>query len=64
MGNRGLTVSRAEFEANVARKIGDEAFLEDVRHLFPLSVDYDPLSAAVLIQEMLIARLSGEAWKG
>jgi len=57
-------VSRAEFEANLAAKLASAAFLEDLRLLVPPEVEYDPVKAAELINEQLIAKLPGEPWKG
>jgi predicted nucleotidyltransferase component of viral defense system len=54
---QGLAVSRAEFEANLAAKLEDEAFIGDVLPLIPAEVDYDPHQAAFLVREGLIARL-------
>lgn len=59
----GATVSRAQFEANLTRKLGDRSFVEDTRFLTPADVGYDPLVAARLVQGALIARLPGEPWK-
>ena len=60
----GVVVSRAEFEANLALKLGDQAFIEDIRPLIPADVDYDPLVAVEIIQKELIAKLPGDPWKG
>jgi predicted nucleotidyltransferase component of viral defense system len=60
----GTSVSRAEFEANLAAKLGSDAFLEDTRLLIPADVQYSPAEAAGLVQDELIARLPGEPWKG
>jgi len=64
MSHDGTTVSRAEFEANLAAKLASGAFLEDVRLLVPADVAYDPLAAARLVRDELITRLPGEPWKG
>ncbi len=64
MENDGTTVSRAQFEANLKRKLGDRTFLEDTRFLIPTDVGFEPLVAARLVQATLIARLPGEPWKG
>jgi len=64
MDHQGLAVSRAEYEANLDGKLRDAAFIEDVRPLIPPTVVYDPLEAARLVGERLIARLPGESWKG
>ncbi|MEK7269984.1 MAG: nucleotidyl transferase AbiEii/AbiGii toxin family protein [Planctomycetota bacterium] len=60
----GQKISRAEFEANLAGKIGDPAFLADVRPLLAAGIAFDPVPAAARVRTALIARLPGEAWKG
>lgn len=60
----GSTVSRAQFEANLAGKMQDVAFVDDVRVLIPQGVPYDPHVAAETVLAELIARLPGESWKG
>jgi len=64
MDSDGTTVSRAQFEANLSRKLGDRSFVEDTRFLIPADLGFDPLVAAHLVQATLIARLPGEPWKG
>jgi len=64
MDQDNVTVSRAEFEANLADKLRDDAFLEDLRILLPAGIKYDPQIAASLVQEKLITRISGKPWKG
>jgi hypothetical protein len=63
MDHDGTTVSRAQLEANLAGKLGDDVFLRDIE-LIPADVDYDPVSAAALVQDELIAKVPGEPWKG
>ena len=58
------TVSRAEFEANLAGKLGSASFLEDIRLLVPADITYDPVAAAAVVQEELVARLPGDPWRG
>jgi predicted nucleotidyltransferase component of viral defense system len=64
MHHDGAVVSRAEFEANLAAKLASAVFLEDLRLLVPPEVGYDPVEAARVIKEQLIAKLPGEPWKG
>jgi predicted nucleotidyltransferase component of viral defense system len=64
MESEGAAVSRAQFEANVSRKLGDRSFLEDTRFLIPTDVGFDPRAAARLVHAALIERLPGEPWKG
>jgi len=60
----GLSVSRAEFEANLTAKLKSDVFIEDIQLLIPADVVYDPFAAAKTVQEELIAKLPGEPWKG
>lgn len=64
MDHDGATVSRAEFEANMAAKLKSNVFLEDIRLLILVDVVYDPVTAAKIVQDELIAKLPGEPWKG
>ena len=64
LNHDGATVSRAEFEANLAAKLRSDVFLEDIQLLIPADVVYDPVAAAELVRDELIAKLSGEPWKG
>jgi hypothetical protein len=60
----GTTVSRAEFEANLEAKLESGGFHEDVKPLIAADVEYDPVVAAEMVRDKLIARLAGEPWKG
>jgi predicted nucleotidyltransferase component of viral defense system len=64
MDHDGAAVSRAEFEANLAAKLASAVFLEDLRPLVPPEAEYDPVEAAEVVKDALIARLPGEPWKG
>jgi len=64
MTHEGATVSRAEFEANLANKLSSAPFLEDLRMLVSPEVEYDPGEAARLVRERLLTLLPGEPWKG
>lgn len=64
MDHDGLTVSRAEFEANLAAKLRTAAFREEVRPLLSADVTYDPVAASELVHGELISKLPGEPWKG
>ncbi len=64
MDHDGATVSRAEFEANLAAKLKSDVFLEDIQLLIPADVVYDPVTGAEIVQDELIARLPGDPWKG
>jgi predicted nucleotidyltransferase component of viral defense system len=64
MDHDAATVSRAEFEANLAAKLLSNVFLEDIQLLIPADVEYDPMAAAEIVRDELIAKLPGEPWKG
>ena len=64
MDHDNLTLSRAEFQANLAGKLRDRAFLEDLQLLLPADIEYDPQVAATLVQKELISKLPGKPWKG
>jgi hypothetical protein len=57
-------VSRAQFETNLAAKLSDDAFLQDIRVLIPSEVEYDPRTAAETVRRELVARLPGDPWRG
>lgn len=60
----GDTVTRAQFEANLAAKMGNVAFRADVVPLLRAGARYDVDEAYRLVLERLISRLEGEPWKG
>jgi len=64
MEHDGATISRAEFEANLAAKLESNVFLDDIGPLIPADLDYDPTLAADIVREELISKLPGEPWKG
>lgn len=69
LAHEGARISRAEFEANLAAKMADPAFTDDVRpllasHLMDAEPGFDPVVAVAIVREELISRLPGEPWKG
>jgi hypothetical protein len=60
----GTPVTRAQFEANIAAKISDPPFLEDVPALLRTGLAYDPADAWRRVHAAIITRLPGEPWKG
>jgi predicted nucleotidyltransferase component of viral defense system len=60
----GTPVTRAQFEANMAAKIGDQPFIEDVPPLLRTGLSYDVAEAWLSVHAAIITHLSGEAWKG
>jgi len=59
----GMSVSRAEFEANLAAKLADTAFREDLRLLVPAEVEFDAVKAMQIVKNELTAKLPGKPWK-
>lgn len=59
-------ISRAEFEANLAEKLSDAAFLSDISALLPSATktSYNPLEEIKHVQEKIVCQLPGAAWKG
>lgn len=65
MKHGGASVSRAEFEANLAEKASDAAFTADLRALLSASAEpYDAHAALDRVLKVLISRVPGEPWKG
>lgn len=60
----GLTVTRAEFEANLAAKLETAAFRQDILPLLAADAAYEPDAAAELVRRELVSRLPGEPWQG
>ena len=60
----GQKVTRAQFEENLANKMQDNAFIEDVVPLLPTEVKYQAKTAYDLVSSRLIALLPGDPWKG
>ena len=57
-------VTRAQFEENMAAKMGDTKFVDDVTPLIRTGLSYDPQEAWSAVHHALVARLPGEPWKG
>ncbi len=60
----GLRVSRAEFEANLAAKIGDPRFVQDLEPLLASYVEWDFDEAVRYVREELLTHIPGSPWKG
>lgn len=64
----GTRVSRADFEANLASKVTDPAFLGDVAPLLRQDdrriEGFDALRGAEAIRRTFVSHLPGEPWKG
>lgn len=59
MARGGATVTRAQFETNLADKLRDEAFRQDATNLLATGQDYDVDVAAEMVSRVLISRLPG-----
>jgi predicted nucleotidyltransferase component of viral defense system len=64
LNQSGLRVSRAEFEANLAAKLADPAFTQDVVPLLGPGVAWDLEGAARYVRQELLTCLPGSPWKG
>jgi predicted nucleotidyltransferase component of viral defense system len=64
MDRGGTPVSRAEFEANLAAKLGSRQFVADMQPLLPVDVTYAVTSAAAVVRRRLIGQLRGDPWRG
>jgi hypothetical protein len=60
----GTPVTRAQFEASMAGKLADPAFVDDTYPLLRPEIDYEARTAWELVHEELVARLPGDPWKG
>ncbi|HEY9713801.1 MAG TPA: hypothetical protein V6C72_10040, partial [Chroococcales cyanobacterium] len=60
---KGQRISRAEFEQNFVRKLGDAAFREDILPLVRDGVEYDFDLAARFMLDEVLSKLPGNPWK-
>lgn len=56
-------VTRAQFEANMAAKIADAAFLTDVPPLLRTGIEHDAAEAWTRVHAALVSHLPGDPWK-
>ena len=64
MDHGGHRVTRAEFERNLAAKLGDPQFDADIGALLAPGYAWDGASAGAAVGDRLLTRLPGEPWKG
>lgn len=64
IARQGLTISRAEFEESLYRKMEDSRFLGDVKPLLRDEHRFEPEAAFRLVKRELIARIPGDPWRG
>ncbi len=62
MRSEGRVVTRAAFEENLAEKVADPSFADDVRVLLRLGSDWDPSRAGEEVATRLLALLPGPPW--
>ena len=60
----GSTITRAQFEANLAAKLRDSLFGNDIAPLIRSGLNYDVQRAWDVVHEKLVLRLPGEPWQG
>ncbi len=60
----GTKVSRARFEANLAAKSKDRAFVEDAIPLLAPNVSWDFESALEAVSSRLVTMIPGAPWRG
>jgi predicted nucleotidyltransferase component of viral defense system len=64
LAHGGVTISQAEYEANLTDKLRSLAFLEDIQPLLPTSAAYDVAAAGEIVRSRIIEKLPGDPWKG
>ncbi len=64
LAHGGHQVRRAQFEANLFRKLRDPVFAGDLAPLLASGYTWDMYAAATTVQTQLVALLPGESWKG
>ncbi len=60
----GTPITRAQFEANMASKMQDDAFLNDLGPLLRSDLEFDNHRAWLVVHEQIVSRIPGEPWKG
>lgn len=63
MQDGNTKVSRAEYEANLSKKLKDPYFLEDTIPLLSANAKFNILQGAKQVHSIFISRLQGEPWK-
>lgn len=64
MEHGGHKVTRAQFEENLALKLGDAQFLGDIGPLLAPGYQWEPEAEASAVSSRLLTLLPGEPWKG
>ena len=64
MQHEGASVTRAQYEENLAGKLKDPAFLNDVQQLLaPAAPIFDPVAEYKQVEKFFLSLLPGEPWK-
>lgn len=63
MREEGRTISRAEFEENLALKLADDRYTTDVAPLLARGLSWQVEEAAGLVHGKLLTLLAGDAWR-
>ena len=64
MNREGHTVTRAQFEHNLALKLRDPRFMADISPLLAAGYEWDAEAAAAVVLSRLVELLPGDPWKG
>ena len=64
MDREGKSLTRAKFEQNLANKLGDPRFRDDVNALLVPGRTWHMADAASTVSDQLLSLLPGESWKG
>ena len=62
--HEGNRITRAEFEKNLASKMQNHDFKEDVKPLLIEGIEYNAEDACSFVLDNLVSKLPGEPWKG
>ncbi len=63
MGKAEMKITRAQFEENLSKKLGDAAFSGDMKPLLRPELSYDFDAAFQFVMDELAIRLPGKPWK-
>jgi predicted nucleotidyltransferase component of viral defense system len=65
LSHQKTTVTRAQFEINLAEKLMNKAFTQDIVPLLSASaLPFDAQAAAEILKTTFLALLPGESWRG
>jgi len=64
LDDQGVSITRAQFEKNLAEKMLNDDFKNDLTPLLATEIEYSQKAAFDLISKEIIQKLPGEPWKG